>query len=68
MLLQFTTAYTLATDLGYSLVKHPNRSQRYELPFGAAWRQIATLVLHRFFWLGEVFWLNVHACHRYFWS
>ena len=36
MLLQITTTHTPATDLGYLLAKHPNRCQRFELPFGSA--------------------------------
>src|SRR5579871_3034603 len=36
MLLKITTTARPATDLGYLLAKHPNRCQRFELPFGAA--------------------------------
>ena len=36
MLLKITTTYRPATDLGYLLAKHPERCQRFELPFGVA--------------------------------
>ena len=36
MLLQVTTTHRPATDLGYLFAKHPDRCQRFELPFGAA--------------------------------
>ncbi len=36
MLLNITTTYQPATDLGYLLHKHPDRAQRFELSFGSA--------------------------------
>lgn len=36
MLLTLTTTHRPATDLGYLLHKHPDRVQRFGLPFGAA--------------------------------
>jgi 3' terminal RNA ribose 2'-O-methyltransferase Hen1 len=36
MLLKITTTHQPATDLGYLLAKHPERCQRFELPFGVA--------------------------------
>lgn len=36
MLLTLTTTHRPATDLGFLLHKHPNRAQRFGLPFGAA--------------------------------
>ena len=36
MLLTLTTTHTPATDLGFLLHKHPDRVQRFDLPFGAA--------------------------------
>ena len=36
MLLTLTLTRPPATDLGYLLAKHPDRVQRFELPFGAA--------------------------------
>lgn len=36
MLLSLTTTHQPATDLGYLLVKHPDRLQKFELPFGSA--------------------------------
>lgn len=35
MLLTLTTTHQPATDLGYLLHKHPERHQRFDLPFGA---------------------------------
>ncbi len=36
MLLTITTTHRPATDLGFLLRKHPERVQRFSLPFGAA--------------------------------
>src|SRR5262245_10926567 len=36
MLLTITTTYQPASDLGYLLVKHPERMQTFELAFGNA--------------------------------
>lgn len=36
MLLTISTTHRPATDLGYLVGKHPDRVQRFELPFGAA--------------------------------
>ena len=36
MLLTITTTHAPATDLGYLLHKHPDRVQRFSLPFGSA--------------------------------
>lgn len=36
MLLTLTTTHTPATDLGFLLVKHPDRVHRFDLPYGAA--------------------------------
>jgi hypothetical protein len=36
MLLTITTIHTLATDLGYLLIKNPARAQTFDLAFGQA--------------------------------
>ncbi len=36
MLLTLTTTYQPATDLGFLLVKHPDRVHRFDLPYGTA--------------------------------
>ena len=36
MILTIATGHRPATDLGYLLHKHPDRVQRFSLPFGAA--------------------------------
>ena len=36
VLLTITTTHRPATDLGYLLHKHPDRVQRFSVPFGAA--------------------------------
>src|SRR5262245_9069545 len=36
VLLTLTTTHRPATDLGYLLVKHPDRVHRFELPYGTA--------------------------------